>query len=88
VAEICQMSAKARRHTGDMTKWRTRIDSLTFFVRDWWASRGDSRPAPTEMTQVINEASHTGGGRNPISASDRALEQMADGADAYLKSFD
>lgn len=71
----------------DKRQERTRISSLAFFIKDWWKSRGESKPAPNEVARVIGESSHTGGGRTPTTTTE-ALEQMADGADDYLSSFD
>ena len=64
------------------------MQSIMFSVKDWWASRKDARPAPDELARVINESSHSASGRTATSPSDRAMEQMAEGADDYLKSFE
>ena len=66
---------------------RSGISSAAFAIKDWWQSRKESKPAPNEIARVVRETSHTGGGRTPV-ATTEALDQMADGADDYLKSFE
>ncbi len=65
-----------------------RIKSIKFQVRDWWQSRGESRPVDGESMKAVKEASHVQGMRLSRSPSEEVLKQAADNNENYLRSFD
>jgi hypothetical protein len=68
----------------------SRWQSLRFWVKDTFATRGTSVHLPPDaLSKTIKDSSHVRGGAGGVHPTGRNdyLDQVVEGQDAYLKSF-